>query len=268
MKKMIAALFTVAGLLASSIGAWAADTPEEFKAQGFITIGVKADSKPWGYLDSSGKNIGMDIELGNDIARRLGVTAKFVTVTSGTRIPFLEQGKIDMIIATMYDTEARRKVIRMVEPHYGSAGTALFAPKSNTFKTWDDIRGKTLCGVNGSNYNKPAQQEGANVIALSGLSETFAALKAGNCSAIIYGDLELAIQLSDPTWANYTMPLDSRDELPWSIGIRKGSKSDALNKFLSDTIANWHKTNYLIDVNKKYGLNPTKFLTQLQQKYK
>lgn len=267
MKRFIPAALAVAGLLATSFS-WAADTPEEFKSQGFITIGVKAESKPWGFLDPSGKNIGMDIDLGNDIARRLGIPAKFVSVTSSTRIPFLEQGKIDMIIATMYDTEARRKVVRMVEPHYGSAGTALLAPKQNPFKSWADIRDKTLCGVNGSNYNKPAQQEGAKVIAFSGLSETLAALKAGNCSAVIYGDLELAIQLSDPAWSGYTMPLESRDELPWSIGVRKGDKSDALYKFLSDTVKDWHKTGYLMEVNKKWGLQPTTFLMQMHDKHK
>jgi polar amino acid transport system substrate-binding protein len=267
MKRFIPALVAVTGLLVSA-ATLAADTPNDFKAQGFITIGVKAESKPWGFLDPNGKNIGMDVDLGNDIARRLGVSAKFVSVTSGNRIPFLEQGKIDMIIATMYDTEARRRVVRMVEPHYGTAGTALLAPKSNSFKTWNDIRGKTLCGVNGSFYNKPAQQDGAEVLALSGLSEAFAALKAGNCSAVIYGDLELSIQLKDPAWAGYKMPLEPRDELPWSIGIRKGSQSDALYKFVSDTIVDWHKTGYLIEVNRKWGLDPTKFLIEMHEKYK
>lgn len=267
MKRTVCTLLTLAGLALSTVPAQAADSPDEFKQQGFVTVGVKAESKPWGFLDPNGKNIGMDIDLGNEIGRRLGVPVKFVSVTSGNRIQFLEQGKIDMIIATMYDTKPRRKVVRMVEPHYGSAGTALLAPKSQPFKTWDDIKGKTLCGVNGSNYNKPAQREGAEVIAFSGLSETFAALRAGNCSAVIYGDLELAIQLGDPDWKDYVMPLESRDELPWSIGIRKGSETDQLYAFLSDTVADWHKSGYLIEVNKKWGLQPTRFLQQMHKKH-
>jgi len=272
MKSIIpAALLAAVGLVATAVfPAQAADSPQEIKKQGYVIIGVRGDSRPWGYLDPSGRNVGMDIELGKDIARRLGVEARFVTVTTATRITFLQQNKIDIAIATMYDTPERRRVVRMVEPHYGSVGTALLAPRSQSFKTWSDINGKTLCGVSGSTYNTPAERDGAKVVSFTGLSEAFAALRAGNCNALIYGDLQIALELQEnpDLWKDYTMPLESRDDWPWAIGIRLGSKTDELYAFLSDTVKDWHKTGYLLEENRKWSVAPTKFLTQLHEKYK
>src|SRR5690554_3377800 len=92
-------------------GAAAADTLAKIKEKGSVAVGVKADSKPWGYLDSNGKVIGMEIDLAQDIADRLGVKLETVVVQSSNRIQFLDQGRVDLLIATMYDTPERRRVI-------------------------------------------------------------------------------------------------------------------------------------------------------------
>src|SRR5437763_6634187 len=77
----------------------ASSTFEEVKARGKMIAGVRYDSPPFGSLDSNGKVVGFDIDLINDIAKRLGVGIELVQVTAKTRIPTLESGKIDIIAA-------------------------------------------------------------------------------------------------------------------------------------------------------------------------
>src|SRR5438067_12396102 len=94
------AAITAVALVAAG-PAWAqTDTLASIKQKGKIVVGVKADYKPFGYTDPSGKIVGLEIDLANDVAKRLGVTAELVPVVAANRMEFLKQGRIDLMIAT------------------------------------------------------------------------------------------------------------------------------------------------------------------------
>src|SRR5215203_3218297 len=109
MKRAITMLAGLAAL-AAALPAAAQDTVAKVKQAGVIVVGVKQDYKPWAYLDPSGKIVGFEIDLANDVARRLGVKAELVPATAVTRMEFLKNGRLDLVIATMGDTPERRKV--------------------------------------------------------------------------------------------------------------------------------------------------------------
>ena len=101
MIRILAAL----AMLALSLGpARAEDTLAQIKAKGVLTVGVKNDYKPWGFLDPSGHIVGMETDLAQRVADKIGVKLEEVPVTAVTRIEFLRQGRIDMILATLGDT--------------------------------------------------------------------------------------------------------------------------------------------------------------------
>src|SRR5688572_24259632 len=78
LSRLVAGLALAAGLIAAP--AHAQDTMEKIKQRGTIVVGVKNDYKPWGYLDPSGKIVGMEIDLVNDIAQKLGVKVEMIPV--------------------------------------------------------------------------------------------------------------------------------------------------------------------------------------------
>jgi len=98
-------------------------------ARGELIVGVKADYKPWGFRDSSGKIVGMEIDMAGDVAKALGVKLKLIPVQSSNRMQFLQQGKIDLMIATMSDKANRRKVVGITDPNYYTSGTNVLAKK-------------------------------------------------------------------------------------------------------------------------------------------
>jgi polar amino acid transport system substrate-binding protein len=61
------------------------------------------------------------------------------------------------------------------------------------------------------------------------------------------------------------MPLDSILVQPWGLAIKKGETGFA--DFMSKTITDWHKTGYIAQLEKKYGIKPTKFAEQMHDKY-
>jgi hypothetical protein len=136
---------TVLGVIAATVGIAVALTSGQAFAhddrlmkvlkRGELVVGVKADFKPWGFRDSSGRLVGMEIDMANDVAKALGVKLKLVPVQSSNRMQLLQQGKIDLMIATMSDRTDRRKLVGIVEPNYYTSGTNLLA-KKGVLKEW------------------------------------------------------------------------------------------------------------------------------------
>jgi len=255
--------------LTAALVAMVASTPsnaqnlESIREAGTITIGVKADSKPWAYLNEAGEPIGWEIDLANALAEELKAQPRLVIVTSASRIQFLEQGMIDIVLATMSDTPERRRVVHMIEPPYFADATNLLTRRDIAIEDWSDLENRKICGVQGSIYNKPVQQDhGAEVVAFAGLTEALAALKNGTCDGFVYADQILRETAASDDWQDYTVRLEPIDEIPWAIAVRKDEADSELSKELSDIVARWHRTGYLLETAEKWGLGSNPFLNR------
>jgi len=256
-------------MLIGVLGAAAAraDTLDDVKKKGVLVVGEKADYRPFGYLDPSGKIIGFEADLAADVARRLGVKLELSPVIAANRIQFLQQGKIDLMIATMTDTPERRKIVDIVDPSYYGSGTNVMTAKSPHLSSWEALRGKKVCLIQGAFYNKELQEKyGVEGVAFPGTAEAYAALRNGNCVAFAYDDTALVGELLKPEWSSYEMPLDSILFMPWGMAVRLGDKAFA--DFLSKTVVDWHKTGFIIQLESKWGIKPTTFAKEMNAKYK
>ena len=178
-------------LAAMSVGSVSAqctnDVWNKVMSSGKIVIGVKADYKPWGFRDDSGNLVGMEIDMAMDVAAKMGVEAELVPVQSSNRMQFLEQGKIDMMIATMSDRADRRKIVGIPGPNYYTSGTNIMAPKALGFTSWEDLRGKKVCGKQGAFYNQITEERyGVEIMAFTGNAEAKQALRDRKCVAWVY----------------------------------------------------------------------------------
>src|SRR5581483_637225 len=120
-------------------------------ARGKLIAGVRYDSAPFGYLDASGKVTGFDLDLINDIAKRMGVPIEYVQVTSQNRIPLLLSGKVDVLAATVTHTREREKVIDF-SIDYAWDGTKLLVNKGSGIRSIADLNhsGKTITSNQGA----------------------------------------------------------------------------------------------------------------------
>ncbi len=244
-----------------------ADVIDDVKKRGVLKVGVKADYKPYGFRDPSGSIIGIEPELAKDVADKLGVDIEYVPVVSSNRMQFLQQGKVDLMIATMTDKPDRRKVVSIVEPNYYSSGTNILTPKKFGFKKWEDLRGKPVCGIQGAFYNKKTGRDfGADIVAFKGTSEVYTALKGGNCVAFVYDDSAHVAKLKDDEWADYEMPLPTIDDAPWGLAVQLGE--DNFHALMSDMIKEWHKSGRILDLEKKWGVANTPFAQAMHDKFK
>ena len=263
----IKTLVTALAVSALSITAAAADILDTIKERGTLVVGVKADYKPYGFLDTSGAIIGIEPDLAKDVADKLGVAIEYVPVVSSNRMQFLEQGKIDLMIATMTDKPDRRKVVLIPDPNYYSSGTNILALKSLELKEWEDLRGKPVCGIQGAFYNKATSQNyGAEIVAFKGTAEAYAALRGGNCAAFVYDDSAIVAKAADPDWSEYEMPLKTIDDAPWGLAVALGEQN--FGDMMGEMIIDWHKTGRILELETKWGVENTPFALAMHDKYK
>ena len=262
-----AVLLAVAASLGFGLAAAKADELADVKKRGTLIVGTKADYKPYGFRDPSGNIVGVEPDLAADVAKRLGVKLELVPVVASNRMQFLEQGKIDLMIATMTDTPERRKVIDIVDPDYYASGTSLLTPKSAHLTDWSQVKGKPVCLIQGAFYNKELQEKyGVEPVAFKGTAEAYAALKAGNCIGFGYDDTALYGQVLDPEWKDYEVPLKSILVAPWGLAVKLGETGFA--NFMHDTIIAWHKSGLILALEKKWGLPNSDFAKEMHEKYK
>ena len=154
---------------------------------GKLVVGVRPDYKPWGFRDTSGDLVGMEIDMAKDVARTMGVELVVVAVQSSNRLQFLVQGKIDLMIATMSDRADRREIVGIVGPNYYTSGTNILAPDALDFTGWNQLGDRLVHGKQGVFYNQIVEERyGATIIAFTGNAEAKQALRDKKCVAFVY----------------------------------------------------------------------------------
>lgn len=218
----------LAALLLALTAGWAdraaaESTLDMVKKRGHLIAGVKTDFPPFGYVDASGKNLGFDVDVAHLFARALfndPNKVELVAVTSGNRIPFLQSGKIDIIIATVTITDERRQVVEFSDPYFLS-GSLLLVPKASPIRGVEDLAGKTVAVIQGAIQDKDIEQLApkANRVKFGKVSEAVLAVKGGRADAFAQDDiliLTLAKENSDMRAAG--KPFIPR---PYGIAVRK-----------------------------------------------
>ena len=264
------AVFTLG--VVTSAPAYAADCSNErfnkVMERGKLIVGVKADYKPWGFRDTSGDIVGMEIDMAQDVADAMGVELETVAVQSSNRMQFLEQGKIDLMIATMSDRADRRKIVGIAQPNYYTSGTNVMSPKAVGLTDWNDLRGKPVCGKQGAFYNKIVEERyGVEVVAFTGNAEAKQALRDKKCIAWVYDDSSIMSDLSSGNWDEFEMPLTSEDDNPWGLAVPLEERNCVFGHMMSGISFNWHQTGRLIELEEKWGIQPTAYLQAQQERF-
>ncbi len=263
---------TVAAMLMSTTAAFAEQcsntTWDKIAEREKIVVGVKADTRPWGFRGQNGDIIGMEADMAQQVADTLGVELELVAVESSNRMQFLEGGRIDLMIATMSDRPDRREIVGVVGPNYYSAGTNAMTPKALKVTKWADLKDRPVCGKQGSFYNKSVEERyGAEVIAFVSNAEALQALRDKKCVAWVYDDSSIAAELASGQYDDFEMPLTSEDPNPWGIAVPIAERDCTFGRFMSGMQYNWHQSGELIRLEEKWGIQATEYLAMQNKRF-
>jgi polar amino acid transport system substrate-binding protein len=199
-RRFIVATLALAGIamgsmpLACAQPAGLPPLPETIKKQGVIRAGVKCDYPPDGFLDAQGKNQGVEVNLAKQLAVYAFGTAdkaELSCVTAANRIPALQGGKIDVILATLGVSEERAKVIDFSNS-YAWGGSDVLTLQNSPIKALAEFAGKTVIVMKGAwqigwfEKNVPT----ANLLKLDSVADGLQALMQGRADGFAHdGDV-------------------------------------------------------------------------------
>lgn len=234
---------TPAGASPSAAATFPADsTMGKIAANKKMVVGVKFDQPGFGQKDPvSNKVDGFDVAIAKEIGKALGLKEEqieFVESVSANRIPFLQEDKVDMVVATMTINADRKTQIEFSRPYY-LAGQSILVKKDNTtIKSVTDLNGKNVCSVQGSTSEKNvvAKAPQANLLSLTGYAACVDSLKSGRVEAVSTDDIILAGFAANDTSLKLVGGQFTQE--PYGIGIKKG-KTDMV-QFVDGLLAKWY----------------------------
>ncbi len=132
----------LAGCTALALGAApaGAETIDQVKEKGELTIGMLVDFPPYGILNAENKPDGYDADVAKQLAKELGVKINIIGVTGPNRIPYLLTNKVDMLIASLAITPERAKQVQFSHP-YSAAQIVVFGGKDAKIAKAEDLSG-------------------------------------------------------------------------------------------------------------------------------
>jgi putative glutamine transport system substrate-binding protein len=216
--------------------------------RGRLVCGTKYDVPTFGYLSPETNKVeGFDIEVCRAIARHILGDPEAVEIKealSRNRIPFLNEGVVDVVASTMTINEERLKEIDFSNVYF-IASQALLLPVSNPATTLAELKGQRIGTVKGStseqNINAASEKDGLGlqVLLFDTYSEAVAAMDAGRVDAVTTDDIILYgfMRQQPDKWKVVGGPLSAE---PYGIGVPKGQA--ALLSAVNDALAEFKQS--------------------------
>jgi glutamate transport system substrate-binding protein len=214
-------------------------TMAELAEQGRITVGTKFDQPGFGLLNPDGVPEGFDVEIAKIIAAELGIAAddiEWVETVSANREDFIEQDRVDMVVATYTINDKRKERIDFAGPYY-VAGQDIMVAKGNPegIEGPEDLAGKNVCSVEGSTPAEKIRTDypEATLTLFDVYSKCADALRNGQVDAVTTDNVILTgLVAGSPE--EFELVGNPFTEEPYGIGIPKGD--DEFRTFINDVL--------------------------------
>lgn len=216
----------------------------KIKERGKLLVGVKYDTRLFGLKDPASGNVeGFDIDISKAIAKHIlgdENAIELKEVTSKTRIPMLNNGEIDMVVATMTITEERKKEVDFSDVYF-QAGQSLLVKKGSPITGLESVTKDTkILGSKGATSIKNIKEKvpGVTVLEFDNYQDAFAALKAGQGDALTTDDAILYGMAAQDD--GYEVVGEPFTDEPYGIAVQKGNTDvvQAINDTLAELKAN------------------------------
>ncbi|PMH44443.1 amino acid ABC transporter substrate-binding protein [Vibrio sp. 10N.286.49.B3] len=222
--KVLSSLCISASLLFTAHFAHA-DKLSLIKERAVLKVAVPQDFPPFGSVGTDLKPQGYDIDMANYLAEQLNVKLELVPVTSANRVPYLQTGKVDLIISSLGKNPARERAVQFSDA-YAPFFLGVFGTEQEQVTTPAELSGKIVGVTRGSvediELSKQAPKDTV-IRRFEDNNSTLSAFLSGQVSLIATGNLVVTeIANRYPKKAPQTKFMLQKS--PCYVGIMKGQK--------------------------------------------
>ena len=206
---------------------------------GKMTIGTKFDQPGFGLLNPDRVPEGFDVEVAKIIAAEIGIAPEDIEwkeAVSANRESFIQNGQVDMVVATYTINDERKKLVDFAGPYY-EAGQDIMVAKGNPegITGPDDLAGKKVCSVEGSTpaENIRTNYPEADLTLFDVYSKCADALSNGQVQAVTTDNVILT-GLVDGAPDEFELVGNPFTKEPYGIGLKKGDQK--FRDFINDVL--------------------------------
>lgn len=223
---------------------------EQINAEGKIKIGTEGTYAPFTFHDSSGKLTGFDVEIAEEIAKRLGVKAEFIETQWDGMFAGLDSKRFDMIANNVGIRPDRQEKYDFSEPYNMTKPILIVHQDNNTIKSFEDLKGKKSAQTLTGNFTDIAKSYGAEIVGIEGFTQSIDLILSKRADANVNDRLSfLDFKKQKPdTPIKSVAAIDK----PINIGnmFRKGNKE--LVDAISNAISEMKKDGTFLKISEKY----------------
>ncbi|WP_153731110.1 amino acid ABC transporter substrate-binding protein [Sporosarcina obsidiansis] len=144
---------------------------DEVLEKGVLNVGTEGTYAPFSFHDESGKLTGYDVEVTEEVAKRLGVEAKFFETQWDAIFAGLDAKRFDVIANQVGINEERQEKYDFSQPYTRSNAVLIVHADNQDITTFDGMDGKKAAQTLTSNYGKMAESHGAEVVKVEGFNQ-------------------------------------------------------------------------------------------------
>lgn len=223
---------------------------EAVKASGKLRIGTEGTYAPFTYHDADGKLTGFDVEIAEEVSKRLGVDAEFIETQWDGIFAGMDAKRFDAIFNEVSVTDERKEKYDFSDPYIVSKAVLIVAEDNQDIKTFADLKGKKAGQSLTSNYGKIATDNGAEIVSAEGFNQTIDLLASGRIDATVNDGLSYLDLLKQKP----DIKIKKVDE------IAEGSKSaavflkgnDELVQAVNEALTAMHEDGTYLKISEKY----------------
>lgn len=222
---MKTALLLAAALVSVTTPALA-DRLDDIKKAGVIRVAAFDSNPPFGFLDAkSHQLVGLDVDVAQAIAKKIGVKVELVPTNPANRIPLLVSGKADIVAANFTITDERKKQIDFSDAYFASGQQ--FIARKDALKTPEQLKGLRV-GVDKGTTQEITLREKYPDTTVVASGEDAVVLEQWSWRVVVNGQ-----PIGEVTKREHAHP----DSLPWCAVWRGGSGPSITGWRRSDVVA-------------------------------
>ena len=162
---------------------------DQVKTAGALRIGTEGTYAPFTFHDASGALVGFDVEIGQEIAKRIGVEAQFVEGPWDGLIAGIDANRYDVVINQVGINDDRKAKYDFSEPYIASKAALIVRADNTDITGFEALAGKKAAQTITSNFGKLAQANGAEIVPTEGFDQSIALVIQGRADATINDSL-------------------------------------------------------------------------------
>ncbi|MCJ7691648.1 MAG: amino acid ABC transporter substrate-binding protein [Clostridiaceae bacterium] len=208
----------------------------KIKSEGKIRIGTEGTYAPYTFHDMSGKLTGFDVEIAEEVAKRLGVEPEFIETKWDGMFAGLDAERFDMIANQVGIKPDRLEKYDFSDPYIVSKAVLIVNRDDETIKSFEDLKGKKSAQSLTSNLAKIAETNGAVLQQVDSFNQAIGLLTSKRVDATVNDSLSyLDLMKQKPDLAIKVVD-EEENAQPSAVMFNKGNKElvDAVNKAITD----------------------------------